>query len=478
MVASIRCSFSGVGFSIKTIIPDTREHLFTPTNLLNTYPFGGFGLRLFALDWITGVDNRQSETPPWAEENGIGKILRSRLPETGLTRGQLAARLEVSETTVDNWLDGRYWPGREYVDSLVLVFAGGDRDRAGPLAVELRRQLALAKLCHLLSEQMGRDHVVSAVDAVSRFAGDLSNHAAALFVSDEQRAVVGPVLLLGGSEVPLSADMLRFLAAGYQDGGWRDVILVASVPWEVAFGLAMKTEGGSKSTASGLAQDYLDVVDESGRADAMAVREVINSALASQIDAFIPRGPLPVPEHHPVSFLQEGIALRRRLAKRFPSNPDAHLELGSFLGKVGQHTGLRKFVEEGLVECRIVSVLCPAWDSPAVERGIILTNFGLHQEAFDELDRVGQELPELTPHWRFVMGYVLTELGRFSEGLEHLEEVIKVRPDYTLAYRYAAHCAFRLGNEVRGRDYAKRARRLGDSTEFDAWQRGEYRARR
>ena len=29
---------------IKTIIPDTREHLFTPTNLPNTYPFGGFGL--------------------------------------------------------------------------------------------------------------------------------------------------------------------------------------------------------------------------------------------------------------------------------------------------------------------------------------------------------------------------------------------------------------------------------------------------
>ena len=40
-----RCSFSGVGFSIKTIIPDTREHLFTPTNLLNTYPFGGFGFK-------------------------------------------------------------------------------------------------------------------------------------------------------------------------------------------------------------------------------------------------------------------------------------------------------------------------------------------------------------------------------------------------------------------------------------------------
>ena len=114
----------------------------------------------------------------------------------------------------------------------------------------------------------------------------------------------------------------------------------------------------------------------------------------------------------------------------------------------------------------------------AVELGIILTNFGLHQEAYDELELVANELPELTPHWRLVMGYVLTELERFSEGLEHLEEVIRARPDYALAYRYAAHCAFRSEDGRKGREYAKTARRLGDSTEFDAWQRGDYRARR
>ena len=58
-----------------------------------------------------------------------------------------------------------------------------------------------------------------------------------------------------------------------------------------------------------------------------------------------------------------------------------------------------------------------------------------------------------------------------------MEEVIRVRPDYALAYRHAAHCAFGVGNGVKGSDYAKKARRLGDSTEFDAWQRGDYKAR-
>ena len=113
-----------------------------------------------------------------------------------------------------------------------------------------------------------------------------------------------------------------------------------------------------------------------------------------------------------------------------------------------------------------------------MERGIILTNFGAHQEAFDELEQVARELPELTLHWRFVTGYVLRELERFLEGLEHLEMLVRVRSDYALAYRYAAHCAFRVGNGVKGRDYAKRARRLGDPTQFEAWQRGDYRARR
>ena len=435
-------------------------------------------LRLLGLSWMAGVDVRLPETPLWAEENGIGRILKVGLSDTGLNRGQLAGRLEVSETTVDNWLDGRNWPGDQYIDSLAREFARGDLDQAGLLAAELRRQFALGKLCQLLAERVGRDNLLSAVDAVSRFARDLAELVGPRLVPEPVRPAVGSALFLAGSEVPPSHDILRFLAAGYPDGAWRDIILAAAVPWELAFNLARGMEDGPKSAAAGLAQDYLEVVDESGRPDALAVREATCEVLGGQIDSFIPRGPLPIPEHHPLSVMEEGIHLRRRLVERFPNSPEVHLQLGSWLGKVGQLTGDREFVDRGLLECRIAAGLCPAWDNPAVERGIILTNFGARQEALDELEQVAQELPSLTPHWRFNMGYVLTMLERFSEGLEHLEEVVRIRSDYALAYRYAAHSAFRVGNGVKGRDYAKRARRLGDSTEFDAWQRGEYRARR
>ena len=436
------------------------------------------GLRLFALNRMAGMDTDRSDIPLWAEENGVGKVLRSRLRDTGLNRGQFAGRVGVSPTTMDNWLDGRNWPGREYVAVLAREFAGGDPDRTGYVAAELRRDFALARLCHAAQETVGQEHVISVVGAISGLARDLREHVVHRFLSDKELLAVAPALLVAGSEFPLSPAMLRFLAGGYPDGMWRDVILAAAAPWELAFGLAMKTEGGSRSAAAGLAQDYLDVVDESDRADAVAVREVIDRALVPQLDAAIPRSPLPIPEVDPLSLWQEGIAVRRQLVRRFPDNPETHQHLGSFLGMVGKRTRIRKFVDEGLLECRRASGLCPRWDTPAVERGIILTNFGAHEEALRELEQVAGELPEPTPHWRFVMGYVLTELERFSEGLVQLEEVLRVRPDYALAYRYAAHCAFRSGDGVKGRDYAKKARRLGDRTEFDAWQRGEYRVRR
>ena len=294
------------------------------------------GLRLFALNWVSGMNVRLPDIPLWTEENGIGMTLRSHLSDAGLTRGQIAARLEVSETTVDNWLDGRHSPSREYVDPLALEFALGNPDLAASLSAELRREFALAKLCHLLAAQVGREYVVSWVDAVSGFARDLSEHVGPRFVPEKDRRVVASALLLMGSEFPLSGDMLRFLAAGYPEGGWRDGILVAAAPWPIAYSLVMKTEGGSTATAAGLAQDYLDVVDESERAEASAVRKAISAALVPEMDSLIPRGPLPIPEHRPLSVFEDGIAQRRRLVERFPLSAETHSELGSFLGIGGQ----------------------------------------------------------------------------------------------------------------------------------------------
>ena len=360
--------------------------------------------RLCGLNWITGFDVRLHETPLWARENGIGRILRVRLSGAGLTREQLATSLEISDTTVDNPLDGRNWPRDRYVHSLAREFARGDSALAGPLATQLRREFTLARLCHLLSEHVGRDVVIAAVNAVSRFAQDLSNHVGPLYVPEDDWRAPAITLLLKGSDFPLAPEILRMLAAGYADVERREVVLSAAVPWELVFGLVLKSQGGPKSSAAGLAQDYLDVVDEPDRAVAVSVREAITAELGQQLESLIPRDPFLGSEHHLLSIWEDGIARRRRLVERFPDSPEAHQHLGSYLGLVAKLTGIRRLLSEGLLECQIASGLCPAWDTPFVERGIILTNFGAHKVALHELEQVARELPSLTPHWRFVTG--------------------------------------------------------------------------
>ncbi|MDE2842364.1 MAG: hypothetical protein OXN21_03165 [Chloroflexota bacterium] len=436
-------------------------------------------LRLCTLNWIAGFDVQIPGVPLWAEENGIGKILRKPTQSAGLTRVHLAARVGVAKTSVDNWLDGRNWPDRSYIDSLAQVFTGGDPDRAGSLAAELRRQFALARLCDLLSELVGRDQVISAVEAVSEIAQGLTELKNLRFATDKERQEMGIHLLFHGCNSTLATDTLWRLAQNHPEGERKELILQAAWAWDIAFGQTLGTvENEPRASAAGLAEDYLEVVDGPERAHAEAARVVISAELNRNAATFMPRAPLTMSELHPLRGMDDAAEVRRRLVERFPNDSDAHAHLGSFLGMLGKNTGIRKFVDEGLFECRIASGLCPAWDMPAVEQGIMLANIGAYQEALEELERVAQDLPSLTPHWGFATGYVLAMLKRFAEGLEHLEEVTAFRSDYALAYRYAAHCAFNMGNHRKGAKYAKTAHRLGEPTEYVAWRRGKYRGKR
>ena len=46
---------------------------------------------------------------------------------------------------------------------------------------------------------------------------------------------------------------------------------------------------------------------------------------------------------------------------------------------------------------------------------------------------------------------------------------------YPYALDQAAHCAFMIGDDVRGRAYAKRAHDLGVSVTYRRWASGQYR---
>ena len=335
-------------------------------------------VRLFALGRMADMEIRPTPAVLWSEENGIGKILRSQLAESGLTRDQLAAWMEVSTTSVDNWLDGRNPPDDRYVEPLARALARGDEARAGLVARQLRRQLTLANLCEVLAGAVGWEGVVSAVETVHRLAGALSESASPTVRPEVEAAILDSTLLIMGSESPMAWPLLTGLVGRLTDERSRADVLAAAKPWELAYGEMLMREGGTRKGAAGLAQDLLDVVDTSSIEEIMAVGEAIRSELSVDLFSFNSQVPEPGSLRHPFSYLDEALSKRRRLTARFPDSPEAHYQLGSVLGLAAKHTGQRELAEEGLLECRIASGLCPAWDGPAVERGIILTNIGDH----------------------------------------------------------------------------------------------------
>lgn len=433
-------------------------------------------LRLFALVYLDLEDLPGSEPPAWVLENGTGNILRQRLREAGLTRDQLAARLEVSLTSVDNWLDGKNRPSPENVAALAQELAsierGGD-DAA--LERSLNRQISLSAMADRLAVGIGRDKLIELTTKLAYFARALSQSPALpRILGDEPRGTVRNLIMLG-SAGGSAADMLSWLADREPDPEWRWNLLAAIRLWDPAFEAVSMLHTG-QSSAAGLAQDIFDVTGVITEEDRYIVEALKREASGYADLAIAPPAEDGGLRIH-LAKLQGSIDLRRSLVRRFPQNPLAHAHLGSFLGMVGKNLGKRSLVDEGVFECKIAAGLLPNWDNPAVEVGIILVNIGDGGAALRELERAESAIPGPTPHLRFVKGYVLMTLERFIEALACLEAVIAERPDFAPAYDHAAYSAFRSGDKTKGLRYAKEARMRGIYTEHRAWGTGTYSSR-
>ena len=432
-------------------------------------------LRVFALHRLTGFPLPDAEPPLWVQENGGGRILRHHLARAGLTRDQLARRIGASYSSVDNWLDGKTRPNRRYIGALAGELATLETGLvAEKLERELRRQFTLARLANLLAALIGREPVVEMTTTVARFARMLSDSLDFPLSNAEHPKHVELRLLIFGCLEDSAPVLLWWLGKLETDPEWKRDILAASEPWEFHFEHAAAVH--SKRSAAGLSQDMSDLVDNDAGLDpeiSAAIRqELLVEAKARESIPLNAGGPRLV-----LDLLQDSIDRRRRLVHRFPHSPEAHYQLGSFLGMAGKNLGARELVDEGIVECKIAAGLLPNWDGPAVECGIMLANINEYGAALRELEQARLTLAEATPHLRFVTGYVLTMLEQYTDALEHLDAVIEARPDFASAHRYAARCAFELGDKTKGRRHAKAARQLGEFTEYMAWRDGAYSSR-
>lgn len=429
-------------------------------------------LRVFAVARLSGLEPPSPEAPLWSQENGAGKILRQLTEQAGLTRDQLAARLEVSYTAVDNWLDGKNRPTPDNVAALSKVLASATPANAAcQLEQSIQRQLTFAHLADLLEPWIGREQIIEMSAALVRFVG--------LIADDVREMNRPPIEAAAGMEIDAfrfgtdhipSHTLLENLAMVEKDADWQRDILTATVDWSIPF-QEIASQTGLPRNAAGLAQDILDFPFTDPAAEAV-------QQLANELPNFQYWRDEPGDLSGMFRRLESGIALRRAIVRDFPLSPLAHFQLGSFAGMVGKHLRLwgrgQGYIKEGIIECKIAAALLPEWDAPAVETGIILINIGEYEAALAELNRTQEILPQATPHLLINKGYALMQLSQYTAALEHFEKVIAARPDYAMAYDFAAHCAFTLSDRKKGRQYAKVARILGEAGAFNNWRQGKY----
>ena len=439
-------------------------------------------IRVFALLRLASLEPPTLGTPLWAEENGAAKLLRKLASDANLTRDQLAARLGVSFTSVDNWLDGKHRPSSENIHAVAVILAdaSGNGTTAEHIEANINRHLAFGELADLLVPWIGREAVVDLSTALIRFVYTITEDVRGMERPPIEDAP-GPELtaLEFGTAHPCTHVLLRNLAKVEKDTTWKSDIL-ATTHWSSTVQRIALQSGGGRA-AAGLAQDVYDQRTGAFRENELAnLSEFIDPAdealdrlvtEASEwehrlIDLTRPANPLDV--------FTSGLDIRRRIVNEFPTSPKAHVTLGSFLGMVGKHLRRRDLVDEGILECKIAAGLLPNWDNPAVEPGIMLANIGAFEEALEELEWAKESLLEETPHLLLNMGYVLMNLSRHSEALERIERVIDARPDYAMAYKFAARCAFALGDKRKGIRHAKNAMRFGEPEEYLAWKSGAY----
>ena len=446
-----------------------------------------FALRLFALARLADLDPPTSITPLWAERDSQRKLLRGLAKDSGLTREQLADRLErsgtpISDTSIDNWLDGNARPTREHVAALAEALAHNlPNTSARQIENQIQRELTLSNLADLLTPLIGNENVAELGAALYRFVRIISENVDDLERPPlEENPTAEVVALAYGTAHRSTFPLLKDLASVETDPSWKNYIMVAAVSWEVAF-QRIATEAGMPRLAAGLAQDISDVspVAQQHQRNPRDPRtpdpaEEIRQRMMQEVSIDdLPR----IMREGLRAMWRKNVALRRGLVRDFPTDPEAHFNLGSYLGMLGKWTRRRDLIEDGINECKIAWALLPEWDAPAVEPAIILGNYGAYEESLQELSWAQSVLPAPTPHLQYCFGYTLMMLERYDEALPYFDEVLKAKPNYALALRDAALCSFKLGDHSDGISYAKKAREFGDPVEYNLWRDGEYSSR-
>ncbi|MCS1412280.1 MAG: hypothetical protein M2R45_05485 [Verrucomicrobia subdivision 3 bacterium] len=319
-------------------------------------------LRLFAFVRLANLDPPDAITPAWTEDNSQRKLLRTLAKDAGLTREELADRLKTSDTSVDNWLDGKVRPTRKNVATLAEVLTqDSPNPNAHRIEGDIQRHFALAHLADLIVPVIGRKRVKELGTALYRFVRLITENVEGMQRPPiEENPTAKVAALVCGTAHPSTIPLLEDLASDESDPAWEKYIMAATVSWDVAF-QRIAIEAGSPGMAAGLAQDFSDVLptdsnrpEDAQRSDpSEEIRErMMQGSSLDDITHMIHGGTCAM-----ARIWQDNLKLRYTLIRDFPTSSEAHFNLGSFLGMVGKHMRSRDLIDEGTNECKIAALL-------------------------------------------------------------------------------------------------------------------------
>lgn len=474
-----------VGYMRGSSYPVTRQDL-APVPYLRFLVID-LALRITAIIRLAELPNLENETPFWAEESDSGKLLKEFQDRCGpkrLTREQLAELLDVSNNTIDSWLDGKSRPSEDSILLISEVLANYLPETKEALRAKLSRNYMLSTLCDMLTGQIGRKTVVSLVNTLMRFTNDLLDGFKQFSKLPPDRAFGANVaLLMFGTQFTSAEYLLRYLWRKETDPVWREDLQTAQVNWHKRLQLDAQYLGSIEEGVK-LAKEKFGISD--------TITNELTEELISSLQGIQP--------HKPIDNLDGKTLIRikgdaefsarnriiqamqaraagdddtaiihfQRAVELQPLNAEYHFQLGAILGHTGQ-------VEESIQECWIASQLAPKWDLPRVEVGIILVNSGQHEEGLKQLEETATVLGKIGSHLALSLGYARMKCDNPSGALEMFDIVLNDKPDHALALDCAAHCNFLSGNDKKGRELAKKAHQLGASDTYRDWRVGKYR---
>lgn len=451
-------------------------------------------LRASAVLWLAEAPAPKEGTPLWAEEKGGAKYLRELLDKCQEgrrpTRDKLAEQLDVSYKTIDDWLDNDTRPSQSNINRIAEKLEPRIPDvDAKTLKAQLHRHYALRALCNLLAEHVGRDAVIDLAAALVRFTSRN-------LVGLRQYSKLDPVeaassqffILLFGTQFVSSEYLLRALWRQEHDRVWQADLMAASKPWHIRLTHVAQHLGGLDEAIQRIHDEYgipietikgqMDNVPREVQADLTRLGSMDPSELEGKTFVRVKGDAKFSARNQMIQFAQaryEGdidtaILHMRRAVELQPESVDYHFRLGADLGKAGE-------VEEAIQECWLATQLNPTWEMPRVEVGIILLNAGRSEEALEHLESVACNQTSLSAHLAFNLGVARLRTSDAAGALDALEKAIEAKPDHALALDIAAHCAFLIGDQVKGRKLAKLANKLGQSETYMEWKTGKYRAK-